>query len=144
MNAQDLAKITLDMDVAEQVLAASKSSMGMDITPVDLKNVDAFSTRLIKLAEYRGKLFAYLQEKMDVVAPNLAALIGEVVAARLINHAGSLTNLAKVQCVCVRVVAASALAVAHMVLLAPFPPTPRSARLAPCRSWVLRRLCSVP
>jgi snoRNA binding domain, fibrillarin len=29
------------------------------------------------------------------VAPNLSALIGEVVGARLISHAGSLTNLAK-------------------------------------------------
>ena len=29
------------------------------------------------------------------MAPNLSALIGEVVGARLISHAGSLTNLAK-------------------------------------------------
>jgi len=29
------------------------------------------------------------------VAPNLSALIGEMVGARLISHAGSLTNLAK-------------------------------------------------
>merc|ERR1712056_69596 len=29
------------------------------------------------------------------VAPNLAALIGEIIGARLISHAGSLTNLAK-------------------------------------------------
>jgi len=32
---------------------------------------------------------------MNDIAPNLAALIGEVVGARLISHAGSLTNLAK-------------------------------------------------
>jgi len=32
---------------------------------------------------------------MNCVAPNLGALIGEMVAARLISHAGSLTNLAK-------------------------------------------------
>jgi nucleolar protein 56 len=32
---------------------------------------------------------------MGDVAPNLAALIGEMVGARLISHAGSLTNLAK-------------------------------------------------
>ena len=29
------------------------------------------------------------------MAPNLSALIGELVGARLISHAGSLTNLAK-------------------------------------------------
>ncbi|KAI8018856.1 Nucleolar protein 56 [Camellia lanceoleosa] len=32
---------------------------------------------------------------MNDIAPNLAALIGEVVGAHLISHAGSLTNLAK-------------------------------------------------
>ena len=32
---------------------------------------------------------------MDEVAPNLAALIGEIVGARLISQAGSLSNLAK-------------------------------------------------
>lgn len=32
---------------------------------------------------------------MHAVAPNLSALIGELVGARLISHAGSLTNLAK-------------------------------------------------
>merc|ERR1711966_438733 len=37
----------------------------------------------------------YLKRKMDIVAPNLSALIGEMVGARLISHAGSLTNLAK-------------------------------------------------
>ena len=37
----------------------------------------------------------YLVAKMNDIAPNLASLIGEVVGARLISHAGSLTNLAK-------------------------------------------------
>jgi snoRNA binding domain, fibrillarin len=46
-----------------------------------------------KLSHFR--LHAYLLERMHNVAPNLSALIGEVVGARLISHAGSLTNLAK-------------------------------------------------
>merc|ERR1719284_185742 len=54
-----------------------------------------FASRVIGLAEYRQKLHTYLLEKMSLVAPNLSALIGEVVGARLISHAGSLTNLAK-------------------------------------------------
>lgn len=47
------------------------------------------------LSEYRKKLYEYLVTKMNDIAPNLASLIGEVVGARLISHAGSLTNLAK-------------------------------------------------
>ena len=41
------------------------------------------------------QLYAYLEEKMATVAPNLSTLIGETVAARLIQKAGSLTSLAK-------------------------------------------------
>merc|ERR1719419_897886 len=43
----------------------------------------------------RKSLHDYLKNKMDLVAPNLCALIGEIIGARLISHAGSLTNLAK-------------------------------------------------
>merc|ERR1711935_624687 len=42
-----------------------------------------------------GNLSNYMTEKMSVVAPNLSALIGDTVGARLISKAGSLNNLAK-------------------------------------------------
>ena len=51
--------------------------------------------RVIELCKYREDLFEYLQQRMHSVAPNLSALIGEVVGARLISHSGSLVNLAK-------------------------------------------------
>jgi nucleolar protein 56 len=60
-----------------------------------MKNVVSFATRLVDLVEYRKRLHGYLSEKMGAIAPNLSALIGEVVGARLISHAGSLTNLSK-------------------------------------------------
>ncbi|XP_025913865.1 nucleolar protein 56-like [Apteryx rowi] len=67
----------------------------MDISPIDLINIESFSSRVISLSEYRKGLQEYLRSKMSQVAPSLSALIGEVVGARLISHAGSLTNLAK-------------------------------------------------
>ena len=51
--------------------------------------------RVVSLANYRKTLHSYLVSKMGVVAPNLSALIGDIVGARLISHAGSLTNLSK-------------------------------------------------
>ncbi|KAH7476770.1 snoRNP complex protein nop56 [Phytophthora ramorum] len=92
---EELSKIVLDEDKAQQILHASRSSMGMDMSEIDMINVDNFTTRLVKLAEYRRQLHEYLVSKMSTVAPNLASLIGESVGARLISHAGSLTNLAK-------------------------------------------------
>merc|ERR1719253_2527883 len=69
--------------------------MGMDCNVVDMLNIVNFSQRMVKLAQYRKELANYLSDKMTIVAPNLKAILGDVVAARLISHAGSLTNLAK-------------------------------------------------
>jgi nucleolar protein 56 len=91
----DLTVITADEDVSKQVVEAAKTSMGMDISAHDLSNVELFTSRLVSLARYRLNLQSYLTSKMAAVAPNLAALIGDTVGARLISHAGSLTNLAK-------------------------------------------------
>merc|ERR1712161_149756 len=62
---------------------------------IDMVNIINFTQRMVKLAEFRKNLSNYLTDKMNVVAPNLSALIGDTVAARLISKAGSLTNLAK-------------------------------------------------
>ncbi|XP_062991910.1 nucleolar protein 56 [Elgaria multicarinata webbii] len=92
---EGLEEVVMDGAKAQAILEASRSSMGMDISPIDLINIESFSSRVISLSEYRKGLQEYLRSKMSQVAPSLSALIGEVVGARLISHAGSLTNLAK-------------------------------------------------
>lgn len=62
---------------------------------MDMHNIDHFAGEVIKLSAMRTSLQEYLKAKMNLVAPNLAALVGDVIGARLIAHAGSLTNLAK-------------------------------------------------
>lgn len=52
---------------------------GMDISPIDLINIERFATRVVELAEYRMELSEYLSSKMNAVAPNLTTLIGETV-----------------------------------------------------------------
>lgn len=84
-----------DSAITEQIFDAARISMGQDISEADMTNVTAFAERVVKITEYRKRLFEYLSEKMHSVAPNLSELIGEVVGARLISHAGSLTNLSK-------------------------------------------------
>ncbi|GAV68231.1 Nop domain-containing protein/NOSIC domain-containing protein/NOP5NT domain-containing protein [Cephalotus follicularis] len=90
-----LTDIIGDEDKAKEIVEAGKASMGQDLSPIDLINVQQFAQRVMDLSEYRKKLYEYLVSKMNDIAPNLASLIGEVVGARLISHAGSLTNLAK-------------------------------------------------
>merc|ERR1712130_115105 len=81
---EELEAILMDSARAQAVIDASKSSMGMDISPVDLLNIDMFASRVIGITEYRKELSTYLRSKMSVVAPNLAVLIGDTVGARLI------------------------------------------------------------
>ena len=92
----DLAALVDDDEaIARSIIDAAKTSMGQDISESDMENVTLFAQRVVSLTQYRKSLHSYLVSKMGVVAPNLAALIGEVVGARLISHAGSLTNLSK-------------------------------------------------
>lgn len=92
---EQLEEIVMDSAKAQAVIDASKSSMGMDIAQLDLINIQLFASRVIDMFDYRKRLHEYLHSKINQVAPNLSSLIGDQVAARLISHAGSLTNLAK-------------------------------------------------
>ena len=76
-----LEELVMDSTKVQAIFEAAKMSMGMDISPVDLINIERFATRVIDLAEYRKMLSDYLSGKMDNVAPNLTTLIGEQVSA---------------------------------------------------------------
>jgi nucleolar protein 56 len=92
----ELAAIVDDDEaIVNQIFDAARMSMGQDISEVDMMNVTTFAERVASITEYRQGLYSYLSDKMHNVAPNLSELIGEVVGARLISHAGSLTNLSK-------------------------------------------------
>merc|ERR1711908_62466 len=62
---------------------------------MDLTNIKALASEVVNMSEYRGQLFEYLKNRMQAIAPNLTVMVGELVGARLISHAGSLMNLAK-------------------------------------------------
>ena len=85
-----LIEIVGDEDIAKAIQAAAKTSMGMDCSAVDMVNTVNFTQRMVKLAEFRKNLSQYLSDKMNVVAPNLSALIGDTVGARLISKVSEL------------------------------------------------------
>jgi nucleolar protein 56 len=51
-----LEEIVMDSVKARAIVEASKSSMGMDISPLDLFNIEMFANRIIALADYRSDL----------------------------------------------------------------------------------------
>ncbi|PNY25704.1 Nucleolar protein 58, partial [Tolypocladium capitatum] len=90
----DLSEI-LPEATEEAVKKAAEISMGTEITEVDLENIKSLAEQVILYTEYRSQLSSYLESRMRAIAPNLTSLVGYLVGARLISHAGSLMNLAK-------------------------------------------------
>ena len=89
----DLSDV-LPEDVEEKVKEAAEISMGTEISDDDILNIQHLCDQVIDLSQYRAQLYDYLRSRMMAIAPNLTILVGELVGARLISHAGSL-NLAK-------------------------------------------------
>lgn len=86
---------TLPEEIEAQLKVAAEISMGTEITDEDLENITMLADQVLSLSEYRIQLSEYLKNRMNAIAPNLTVLVGELVGARLISHAGSLMNLAK-------------------------------------------------
>merc|ERR1711920_146007 len=85
----------LDEDIEKAMKEVAEVSMGTDITEQDRLEMAGLSDQVISLTEYRAQLYEYLKNRMAAIAPNLTVMVGELVGARLIAHAGSLMNLAK-------------------------------------------------
>lgn len=90
----DLSDI-LPEEVEEKVKEAAEISMGTEISDDDILNIQHLCDQVIEISQYRTQLYDYLKTRMMAMAPNLTVLVGELVGARLISHAGSLINLAK-------------------------------------------------
>lgn len=90
----DLSEV-LPEATEEAVKKAAEISMGTEITEVDLENIKSLAEQVILYTEYRSQLSSYLESRMRAIAPNLTSLVGYLVGARLISHAGSLMSLAK-------------------------------------------------
>jgi nucleolar protein 58 len=85
----------LPEDMSTALQSTAEVSMGTEISQSDLDNILLLVDQIISLSEYRTQLYNYLCSRMRALAPNLTTLVGELVGARLIAHAGNLINLAK-------------------------------------------------
>ena len=88
-------ELLLPEDLEATIKAAAELSMGTEISESDMLHINSLCDQVISITEYRTQLSEYLRNRMQAIAPNLTALVGDLVGARLISHAGSLMNLAK-------------------------------------------------
>ncbi|KAK2880254.1 nucleolar protein 58 isoform X1 [Channa argus] len=85
----------LPEEIEAEVKLAAEISMGTEVSEEDIGNIRHLCDQVIEISDYRAQLYDYLKNRMMAIAPNLTVMVGELVGARLISHAGSLLNLAK-------------------------------------------------
>lgn len=93
--AQELGILFMNEKKGLDIFEAIKTSIGSDILALDLLVIEKLCTRVILMTEFKNRLNNYMNQKLRSVVPNLTALLGENLSAKLITKAGSLKNLAK-------------------------------------------------
>jgi len=102
LNLGDKENYTFDTVVAEGlpkerselVAKTAQTSMGADISEADLQQIQSLSRDVLNLYELRKNMESYVDRTMEELAPNVKAVAGALLGARLIAMAGSLQNLA--------------------------------------------------
>jgi nucleolar protein 56 len=102
----DLEQQGLPRSKAAKIAQAAETSMGADLSDVDLQQIQSVCEQTLDLYDLRQALQDYADSTVDEVAPNLQALVGSMLTARLISLAGGLTNLAKMPASTIQVLGA--------------------------------------
>ncbi|TXT67029.1 MAG: putative NOP5 family protein [Promethearchaeota archaeon] len=90
---RDIMELEFNMSENQitKILELASESMGAE---VDLEIVRKFASQIISLDEYRITLEEHLESLMQKTAPNIQAIVGSLVGAKLIAEAGGLRKLA--------------------------------------------------
>ncbi|WP_455368206.1 hypothetical protein [[Eubacterium] cellulosolvens] len=79
---------------AKSISEKAESSIGYSANPSDLETLQSLSKNTVQLFKLRNETEEFLDKLMKKIAPNLTAIIGPLMSARLISIAGSLERLA--------------------------------------------------
>ncbi|MCL4344056.1 MAG: C/D box methylation guide ribonucleoprotein complex aNOP56 subunit [Nitrososphaerota archaeon] len=95
INKDQLGELNLPQNRTEIILKASNSSKGAEFDKRTTEMVVQLAEITARTYRYRESLSKMLEDVMNEIAPNLTAIAGETIGARLLARAGSLERLAK-------------------------------------------------
>ncbi|MHA2396578.1 MAG: NOP5/NOP56 family protein [Candidatus Thorarchaeota archaeon] len=95
INKDSLESVGAPDTVTDQVVKALTGDIGAELQDSDLAVITSLAKSVNSLYQMRNELEVYISSMMETVAPNLAALAGPMIGARLISLAGSLKELAR-------------------------------------------------
>jgi len=90
----------------EMLTLVGEKSRGGNITEENLTIVQTLAKQILDLHELRKKLGEHVEKEMKTVAPNLSAILGTSVAARILARAGSMKKLSSMPASTIQVLGA--------------------------------------
>ncbi|KAI0650136.1 Nop domain-containing protein [Trametes meyenii] len=98
-NAEDPTKVNLQgvlpPAIIMSVLVTATTTSGQPLLDAEWKAVERACDLSDRLEEARKKIFMYVSSRMNILAPNLSAIVGTTTAAKLLGVAGGLSGIAK-------------------------------------------------
>jgi nucleolar protein 56 len=92
--AEGLEAENIPKERTQLVAKAAESSMGADISESDLEQIQILAKDILAFYALRKSMEDYVDKTMEELAPNVRAVAGALLGARMIAIAGNLQNLA--------------------------------------------------
>jgi nucleolar protein 56 len=94
ISVEDFEKAGFSKDKVEMLSLIKEKSRGGNITEKNFVIVQSLAKQILNLFELRKNIEVHVDEQMNEQAPNISAILGTAVGARILAHAGSLKRLA--------------------------------------------------
>jgi nucleolar protein 56 len=127
LDGEDLAIFIVKYGSRENVVSEdllylkARNSMGAKLEPAGEVLLKCFANSVCSLYERKRQIEAYIENSMELVAPNLKLTAGPMLGARLISLAGSLEKLAEFPSSTIQVIGANKALFKHLRARAPSP-----------------------
>ncbi|MEK6961126.1 MAG: NOP5/NOP56 family protein [Nanoarchaeota archaeon] len=112
------ARLILEKDWAallEESKTQAGDSMGIDIKAPDVDVIKAQAAAVVGIMSARDRLEAYLKSAMQESCPNLMAIAGHLIGAKLISHAGSIKRLSELPSSTIQILGAEKALFRHLL-----------------------------
>ncbi|KAI0770754.1 hypothetical protein BC629DRAFT_1291862 [Irpex lacteus] len=98
-NSEDPTKVNLNAflpsAIVMSVMITATTTTGQPLPDSEWQAVERACDLAENLEEARKKIFMYVSSRMNILAPNLSAIVGTTTAAKLLGVAGGLSGIAK-------------------------------------------------
>jgi len=94
ISKEDFEKAGFSKDKVEMLWLIKEKSRGGDISEKNFTIEESLAKQILNLFELRKNIEGHVEEQMKEQAPNISAILGTAVGARILARAGSLRRLA--------------------------------------------------